>query len=202
MLSLSLVRTLLFGRRIWCWVRRLVLKSAFKRCGTNVSFNPDDVFSYQNIEIGNDVFIGPGANIQATETGVVIGNKVMLGPNVCILGGDHNFSEIGQFMFDVKEKRPDDDQTVIIEDDVWIGAGAIILKGTCLGRGCIVAAGSIVTKSVPPYTIVMGVPAVAKSLRFPMETILAHEEQLYPPNRRLSSEYLEASLIRTNSKEW
>jgi len=144
--GLWLAKGLLRTRRAWLRVRRRVLKSTFKRCGKNVSFDPGDVYSYQNIEIGDDVFIGPGANLQAGESGIIIGNKVMFGPNVSIMGGDHNFSEIGQFMFDVKVKRPANDQTVVVEDDVWIGAGAIILKGVCLGRGCIVAAGSVVTK--------------------------------------------------------
>ena len=148
------------------------------------------MYSYRNIEIGNDVFIGPGACLLAAESGIVIGNKVVLGPNVSIVGGDHNFSEVGQHMFDVKVKRPEDDQTVSIEDDVWIGAGATILKGVCLGRGCIVAAGSVVTRDIPPYAIAMGVPGRVRSLRFPMETVLIHEQSLYPPERRLSREWL------------
>jgi len=178
MLDRWLVKGLLLSQRAWRRLRTRVLKPTFKRCGKNVSFDPGDVYSYQNIEIGDDVFIGPGANLQAGASGIVIGNKVMLGPNVSIMGGDHNFSEIGQFMFDVKVKRPADDQTVVVEDDVWIGAGAIILKGVCLGRGCVVAAGSVVTKSIPPYTIVMGVPAKVHSLRFPIETILVSSQKL------------------------
>jgi len=78
------------------------------------------------------------------------------GSNVTIIGGDHNASVVGKFMYDyeVQEKRPEDDQDVIIEDDVWIGTGAIILKGVRLGRGSIVAAGALVRKDVLPYTIV------------------------------------------------
>ena len=168
----------------------LILRSAFKRCGKNVRFDPDGVYTYKNIEIGNDVFIGPRAAFLASESGIVIGNKVMFGPNVTIVGGDHNTSVIGQFMFDVRAKRPEDDQPVVIEDDVWIGARAILLKGVRLGRGCIVAAGSVVTKSVAPYTVVAGVPARVRSVRFPIETILIHEARLYSSERRLSRDYL------------
>jgi acetyltransferase-like isoleucine patch superfamily enzyme len=173
----------------------LVLRYAFNRCGKNVRFDPDSVFSYENIEIGDDVFIGPGASLQATQRGIIIGNKVMFGPNVTIMGGDYNTSVIGQFMVDVKVKRPEDDQTVIIEDDVWVGTCAIVLKGVRLGRGCIVAAGAIVTKDVPPYTVAVGVPARVRKVRFPVEIILLHEAKVYPPEKRLSKEYLVATLM-------
>lgn len=168
----------------------LALRGAFKRHGRNFIFDPDGLYSFATIEIGDDVFIGPGANLTATDAGIVIGNKVMFGPNVTILGGNHNTGEIGRFMFDVKEKRPEDDETVIVDDDVWVGAGATILKGVRLGRGCIVAAGAIVTKSVPPYSIAGGLPAKVLKARFDLDTVLQHEEALYAPEDRLGLEYL------------
>lgn len=163
-----------------------LLKPYFKSCGTGVVFDPDGRYSYKTIEIGNDVFIGPHAVFQATKSGIIIGNKVMFGPNVTIMGGDHNSGEMGKFMFDVKEKRPDDDQLVIIDNDVWVGAGVTILKGVHLRRGCIVAAGAIVTRNVPPYAIVGGVPAKIIKFRFDMETIMTHEASLYPLAERLT----------------
>lgn len=126
----------------------------FGNLGKNIRFDPYGLYSYKTIFVGNDVFIGYGAVFQATESRIIIGNKVMFGPNVTIMGGDHNTSVVGKFMYDVKEKRPEDDQPVIIEDDVWVGTGAIILKGVTIGRGSIVAAGSVVTQDVLPYTIV------------------------------------------------
>lgn len=51
------------------------------------------------------------------------------------MGGDHNSGVVGRFMFDVKQKRPADDMPVVIEDDVWVGTGAIVLKGSCVVRG-------------------------------------------------------------------
>ena len=62
-------------------------------------------------------------------------------------------------MYDVKTKRPQDDQDVTIEDDVWIGVGSIILRGVTVHRGAVVAAGAVVTEDVPPYAVVGGVPA-------------------------------------------
>jgi acetyltransferase-like isoleucine patch superfamily enzyme len=138
----------------------------FKDIGRKVIFDPRDDFSYSTISIGSNVFIGPGAKFSATESGISIGNKVMFGPNVTIMGGDHNTSKVGQYMYDIHEKRPEDDLYVIIEDDCWVGAGAIILKGVTLKTGTIVAAGSIVVKSTEPYSVVGGNPAKKLKSRF------------------------------------
>ena len=81
-------------------------------------------------------------------------------------------------LFDVKHKNADDDQPVEIQDDVWIGAGSIILKGVCIGRGSIVAAGSVVTKSCDPYSVLAGVPARVVKKRFKYEQMVEHERIL------------------------
>ena len=94
-------------------------------------------------------------------------------------------------MFDVKNKRPEDDQDVVIEDDVWVGTGAIILKGVRVGRGSIVGAGAVVVQDVPPYSVVGGCPAKVISTHFAStDQILQHEALLYDPERRLSKEAL------------
>jgi len=116
----------------------LILKSLFKKRGKNIVFNPYDFFSYSKIELGNDVFIGSGAYFSSIKA-IVIGNKVMFGPNVTIIGGDHNSSVIGKYMFDTQDKLPENDLPIIIKDDVWIGTRAIILKGVTIGKGSIVA---------------------------------------------------------------
>jgi acetyltransferase-like isoleucine patch superfamily enzyme len=150
----------------------------FYSIGKNVIFNSNDSFSYKNISIGNDVFIGQGAYLVASESKIVIGNKVMFGPMVTIIGGDHRYDVVGKFMFDVKEKLPENDLPVIIEDDVWIGACAIITKGVTISKGSVVAAGAVVTKSFPPYSIIAGVPAKVIKRRFSNEQIMKHEEML------------------------
>lgn len=191
MLFSSIAQLFIFVRRVVRRAQMLLLRPAFKRCGANFIFDPNGNYSFETIEVGDDVFIGNGATLQASQSGIVIGNKVMFGPQVTVMGGDHNTSVIGQFMFDVKIKRPEDDQPVVIEDDVWVGTGAIILKGVRLGRGCIIAAGAVVTKDVAPYTIVAGVPARRLSARFDAATILAHEATLYAARDRCLSEHLE-----------
>jgi acetyltransferase-like isoleucine patch superfamily enzyme len=163
---------------------RLLLKPLFKSSGRNFRFNPWDIYSFSTISVGDDVQISPGAYFSA-EKEIRIGNKILIGPNVSILGGDHNTSRIGCYMSDVKEKRPEDDLPVIIENDVWVGAHAIILKGVTIGRGSIVAAGSVVTRDVPQYAIVAGTPARVIKMRWSQEEIQTHEKILYQANHSL-----------------
>lgn len=155
-----------------------IKRSQFRKCGNNVHFNPMDNFSWETISIGSDVFIASGAFFSATHSYIEIGSKVMFGPNVTLMGGDHNTSTIGQYMYDVKVKKVGDDLPIYIEDDVWIGAGAIVLKGVKIQSGSIVAAGSVVNRDVPPYSIVGGVPAKVIRYRFTTEEIALHESKI------------------------
>ena len=173
-------------------VCRYFIRKLFKSCGSNFVFSPYDLFSYHTITVGDDVYIGPGACFSASQTTLTIGSKVMFGPNVTIMGGDHNSSFVGKFIYDAHEKQPGDDLPVVIEDDVWVGCGVTILKGVTVGRGTIVAAGAVVTKSMPPYSIVGGVPAKVLKRRWPVETILQHEKVLYPSAQRIIESELRA----------
>lgn len=166
------------------------IRQQFKSYGRNFIFCPNDFFSYHTITIGDDVYIGPGACFTTSNTTLTIGSKVMFGPNVTIIGGDHNSSTVGKFMYDVHDKKPGDDLPVVIEDDVWIGCNVVILKGVTVGRGSIVAAGAVITKNIPPYSVAGGVPARIIKQRWPVETIMQHEELLYPLELRFSEKCL------------
>lgn len=164
----------------------LVLRPLFGAYGRNFTFDPYGLYSYRSIVVGDDVYVGPGAVITSTRPrGICIGSKVMFGPNVSLIGGDHNTALAGRYMYDVHEKRSDDDLPIVIEDDVWVGSGAIILKGVTVGRGSVIAAGAVVTRDIPPYSIAGGVPAKVLKRRGSDEEILAHENALYPPDARI-----------------
>lgn len=162
-----------------------LLLPLFREHGKNIWFDPDGVYSFENIILGSDVSLGLCPTLMAAKSVIQIGSKVMFGPHVTVVGGGHNTAEIGRFMFDLTEKRPGDDRGVIIEDDVWVGTRAVILRGVTVGRGSIVAAGSVVTKSVPPYAIVAGCPANVIKLRWDIDALIRHEEMLYSPELRL-----------------
>lgn len=108
------------------------------------------------ILIENGCFLGNGVIIQSFPgSSVVIGENVMIAKGASIFASNHNFSSRTIPM----NKQGESGNGIIVKDDVWIGANSIILDGVTLGRGCIVAAGAVVTRDIPPYVISGGVPA-------------------------------------------
>ena len=95
-------------------------------------------------------------------------------------GGDHRIDVVGKHIYEIghEQKLPENDQDVIIEEGVWIGCNVTILKGVTIGRGSVIAAGALVTKNVPPYAIVGGVPASIIKYRFNNDDIEKHERIL------------------------
>ncbi len=80
----------------------------------------------------------------------------MMGPRVTILTMNHDFSDTSRPMI---EQGHTENRPVVVEDDVWIGVGVILLPGVRVGRGAVVGAGAVVTKSVAPWSVVGGNPA-------------------------------------------
>ncbi len=173
-------------------LRMRLLRPLFRSYGHNVSFDPDGWYTYETISVGSDVFLGYRPLLMATGSHIRIGSKVMFGPYVSIIAGNHNTSEVETAMFDVKKKKIGDDVEINIEDDVWIGAHAVILNGVTVGRGAIVAAGAVVTKNVPAYAVVAGSPARVVKFRWDIETIQRHEAALYPSQFRIPVTVLKA----------
>lgn len=114
--------------------------------------------------LGNNVQFGPNC---LCDTSVIIGNNVLLAGNVCFIGkNDHTFDIPCKTIWSSPRGK---NNPIIIEDDVWIGHGAIIMTGVRIGAGAIVAAGSVVTKDVPSCVIVGGNPAKMIKPRFANE---------------------------------
>lgn len=106
------------------------------------------------ITIGNRTGIGARAFL-AGQGGISIGNDVITGPNIQVFSENHNFSDLSLTIKEQGVKR----QATIIGNNCWIGGGVSLLAGVTIGDGCIIAAGSVVTKSVPANSVVAGVPA-------------------------------------------
>lgn len=153
------------------------MKQNLKRCGRNVKIGANSEMKPLNrISIDDNSEVGPRALFWTTRANITIGKDVILGPGVTIITGDHPTSIIGRKIRSITdEEKPEEcDQDVIIDDDVWIGCNATILKGVHIRRGSIVAAGSLVVKDVPPYCIVGGVPAKVIKYRFSEEELKQH----------------------------
>ncbi len=164
----------------------------FAKEGKNFRYSRDCIFeSASMMEIGDDCSIGPHGVLYSIYKKIILGNHVMIGPGVTIVSGDHNIRKVGIPISMNKEKQPEDDADIIIEDDVWIGANVTILKGVTIGRGSVIAAGAVVTKSVPPYAIYGGVPARMISVRFTVPQVLEHEKALYNEDELLTIEKLQ-----------
>jgi acetyltransferase-like isoleucine patch superfamily enzyme len=143
------------------------------------------------MSIGDDVYVGKLCTIECDGR---IGNGVMIANNVGLVGRyDHDIYCVGKFVRQAPWIGADDysgpgkDLQVNIEDDVWIGYGAILLTGITVGRGAIVAAGSVVTRDVARYAIVAGNPANPVAARFSKEEITIHEHKLLQEINTVSS---------------
>jgi acetyltransferase-like isoleucine patch superfamily enzyme len=120
--------------------------------------------SPHNVYLGNNSHINRNCCIWAGKTSrVVLGDNLLMGPGVMMFAANHGTSLGTPMTF-----QPRRDADIVIGDDVWIGAGSIILAGVTIADGCVVAAGSVVTKDVTEeHSIVGGVPAEAIGERMP-----------------------------------
>lgn len=177
--------------KAWKRFRMYLLMPLFKAHGRGFRFDPDGSYSFGSIFVGDDVSLGDRPVLMAALSEIRIGSHVMFGPEVVVIGGGHNTTVVGRFMTDVHEKTGNEDLGVVIEDDVWVGSRAVILRGVTVGRGSVIGAGSVVAKSVPPYAIVAGNPARVVRFKWSVEVILEHEAKLYPAERRIHRSDLE-----------
>ena len=103
----------------------------------------------QNIHFGKNVFVNAGCHFQ-DQGGIFIGDGVLIGHNTVFATIDHDLDP---------KTRTNHYAPIRVGNNVWIGAGAVITKGVTIGEGSVVAAGAVVTRDVPPMTVVGGVPA-------------------------------------------
>ena len=140
------------------WVKR-IRKAFYYKVGMRFPYSKVRVRAMRKLgyKVGEQVYFPSdliiGQNLVDDKAQLEIGNRVSIGPRVTILPMEHaNASRVRSAM-KVREGG------VLIKDDVWIGAGVIILSGVTIGECSVIGAGAVVTKDVEPYTIVAGVPA-------------------------------------------
>lgn len=178
-----------------------ILYNKYRQCkinefiggGNRIIIYPYTICGTSNIIAEDPMYIGPNSTIYTTGAKLTIRKHFISGPNLTIITGDHHVI-VGKFIDEVSldEKTKENDQDVVIEENVWCGANVTILKGVQIGRGAIVAAGSVVTKDVPPYSIIGGVPARFIKFYWSIEQIIDHEQTLYDYEERLTRTQLES----------
>lgn len=130
--------------------------------GSNVTIQRDSILICTGVirDLGVGINIGDNVGLNSRvyfggQGGIEIGNNVIVGPDVKIFSENHNYKKTDVLIKDQGESR----LGVKIGNDCWIGAGAIILDGVNLSDGCVVAAGSVVTKSFEAFSVIGGIPA-------------------------------------------
>lgn len=148
-------------------------------------------FRYRGVSAGKEFYLGYGTHIRPgcltvgdycyignhchIASAVQMGNWVMVASQVSMVGGDHEFRQVG--VPSIWAGRAGN-KTIVIEDDVWIGHGATVMHGVCIGQGAIVAAGALVTRDVPAYGIVGNRPASLLGERFAPDDQQEHDRAL------------------------
>jgi acetyltransferase-like isoleucine patch superfamily enzyme len=180
---------------------KLVGKGNYLTIGRNIHIGKGGrLWAPNSLHIGHNTYLGKDVSI---ETNVHIGQSVLIANSVKMSGrSDHDHTAIGfpiRFSpwignYDVNSHIRKG--KIVINDDVWIGLGVIILSPVIIGKGAIIAAGSVITKNVEPYSIVGGNPAKFIKMRFTPEEILLHENKIINGQFEYNSKGLRYSLVK------
>lgn len=177
-----------------CLHRFYPLPEEFGYCGSNtILLYPIRIVVPKNVYVSENVKLSNGLKIINSPNEKVIIKKYTSIAADCTIVPNSHISTVGIPQFLLGQSHVNDKTSdIVINEDVWVGANVTILSGVTLGRGCIVSAGSIVTRPVPPYALVVGSPAKIVKVKFSLEQIIKHEEALYPQGERFTREELES----------
>lgn len=151
-----------FIRDIGHYVKKLHFQDKWRSINKHNFTIANEIFNINKVVVGNYTYANLNVHCYGNDNEkLIIGNFCSISDEVhFILGGNHNFSYISTYPFKKKINGGNNESytkgPIIIEDDVWIGYGCKILSGVTIGKGCVIGAGSVVTKDVPPYSIYVG----------------------------------------------
>jgi acetyltransferase-like isoleucine patch superfamily enzyme len=158
-------------------LKRYLHKKAWRKLNPHNETAPANFFRLEKVLVGKKTYgVLNVTDASPLDTKLQIGNYCSISPGVrFLLGGEHQIDSISTFPFKVKcfgyDYEAGSKGDIVVGDDVWIGTNAIICSGVKIGQGAIVAAGAVITKDVPPYSIVAGIPAKVIKYRFNQDII-------------------------------
>ena len=151
----------------------------------------ESVMNTKNMYLEDFTRIQNHLNFISYKGKLIVKKYAAIGAGCIIIPGDH-VPTVGVPQYLAGNLHINDvDGEIVVGEDAWVGAGTILLSHCSIGRGAVVAAGAVVSKPVPPYAVVAGIPAKIIATRFTIDQILQHEAQLYPENERMSKDELE-----------
>ena len=163
----------------------------FGKIGDHCNFGYGATMNPQNIYMDDYSRIQNHLNFISYKGKLIVKKYAAVGAGCTIIPGDH-VPTVGVPQYLAGHLHINDvDGEIVIGEDAWVGAGTILLSHCSIGRGAVVAAVAVVSKPVPPYAVVAGVPAKIIATRFTIDQILQHESELYPVEERMSRTKLE-----------
>lgn len=175
--------------RIFVYTKNTKRKNYAKSGKHTDLFGPLDL-NPQLVEMDDYTRLQPGIRVISNTGRLVVKKFTAIGADTLIVPGTH-IPTVGMPQYLSTEHLNDKDGTIVVEEDCWVGARSILLSHCHIGRGSVVAAGTTVTKAIPPYAVVAGSPARIIATRFSIEQILEHERILYPAEERMTRQQLE-----------
>lgn len=167
--------------------REKKLYRSLGKCGRNVFIGfPNMISKPSHVYMDDFSRIMNGSNLVIGDGELRVGKFSSLASNVTVVTDNHTPTVGVPYFFTGTTHLNDRNSIIEIKEDCWIGACVILLPGAKINRGCVVAAGALVNKEFPPYSVVAGIPAKIIGVKFGLEEIIEHEKSLYEEKDRFS----------------
>lgn len=158
---------------------------------------PTIIKGIENVYLHENTHLLSNTMVLATRAKFIMKKNSGAAEGLIVITGNHMFvpgtisNEVSDKMKDEQDIRNEFDKDVIIDEEVWLGAKVTIMPGVHVSRGCDIGAGTVLRKSTPPYSIIIGNPGKVVGFRYTPEEIIEHEKNIYPEEERLPLSLLE-----------